>query len=114
MTSPQLAALCEKWQDRIRYLRGWRITAKFVTAKQLPGKYYGQNKYDRDAMTAEIIILRPCDMRKRFQHAPIEATLVHELGHILMPDITDENKEGIEASIDKWAEVLMTAYQEGE
>jgi hypothetical protein len=99
MTTRELAAVCLVWQRRLR-ISDWRIKVEFVSAKKIPGRV-GSIVYDRAVREASICI------RKK---APIEPTLVHELGHLLMPDITPENETGIEAAIDSYTEALIAAY----
>lgn len=108
MTSPDLESLCVLWQKRMR-LADWRIVVEFVEPRKLPKKY-GDIAYDRPTRTAKIRVLNPTSMKKRFGDDPVEATLVHELGHLAMPDITEENKDGIEAAIEFYTDALMTAY----
>jgi hypothetical protein len=109
MTSRELSAVCFVWQKRLR-LSDWRIEVVFVGDKELPKKKYGDIAYDRSSKEAKIRILRPGAMRRRFGKSPVEGTLVHELGHLIMPDITPENEEAIEAAIDFYSEALTNAY----
>ena len=109
MTSRELKAICFVWQKRLR-LSDWRVEVVLVGDKEIPKNRYGDIKYDRSSKEATIRILRPVAMQKRFGKAPVEGTLVHELGHLIMPDITPDNRDAIEAAIDFYTEALTNAY----
>lgn len=111
-TQQDLEALCLVWQKRLR-LCDWRIVVQFVEPRKLPKKY-GDISYDRPTRTATIRILNPDAMQKRYGDAPVESTLVHELSHIPMPDITDENRDDIEEGIEFFTDALITAYEQKE
>jgi predicted HD phosphohydrolase len=110
MRNAELQSLCDAWRQRIRYLRSWKITARFTKRGEI--STYGAIEYDRDQQTAKIRVMRPAEMREKFGDSPVEHTLLHEMGHILEPDVTDENSDGIEASINRWSEALMEAHAE--
>lgn len=110
MTSRELEAVCRVWQMRMR-LRDWNISVCFVSAKKMPEpEKWADIEYNRADQNATVRILRASDMQRRHGRVDVEGSLVHELGHLIMPDLTEENKEQIEAAIDRWAEIVTAAY----
>lgn len=106
MRSRELAPMCRKWQKRMR-LADWRIDIQF--ARKLTHGEFGEIEYDRLRQTADIRILYPSLWKASLD---IEGTLVHELAHLILPDITDDNREWLEAANDRFTELLIEAWSD--
>lgn len=106
MTKRQLSKLLATWQERLR-LRDVAITAEFVRDLQSEGQdCHGLCWSDRAAPSATIQI-RSTPI-KEVPDRPVEWVLIHELLHVLMPDIQPAEYE--EPAINKIAWALYRAY----
>jgi hypothetical protein len=104
MRSRDLVPMCLKWQKRMR-LSDWIIDIKF--AREVPKKGLGHIEYDRLRQRASILVLTPSLWKEPLD---IEGTVVHELGHLILPDITPENEDWLEAANDRYTELLIQAW----
>lgn len=88
-------------------LSDWRVDIRF--ARKLIHGDLGEIEYDRLRQTADIRVLTPSLWKIPLD---IEGTVVHELGHLILPDITAENREWIEAANDRYTDILIAAYED--
>jgi hypothetical protein len=106
MTHAQLKRICATWQKRLRPLHGWRISIRFGDAEEMKDGeqfLYGRVEFEREMMTAEVMVRHPNDMGA-LKPYPVEETVVHELLHLIW--LMDE-----ETAINLMSEALLTAYK---
>lgn len=109
MTLPQLQRLCKVWQRRLR-LQDWKISLQL-----LPNPVMGNGEaadglvdWDDEEVTATVTL------REGLEETRLESTLVHELLHIRMNDLTpnegETNDSGLERTINLLADCFLQAY----
>jgi hypothetical protein len=116
MTRRQLSMACRRWQTRLGLME-WTITAEFVPLARLqkgvdPGRhYYGESDVDLALHRAVIRICQPKEMAMFDPGLPIEWTLLHEMGHILLdPTCRIADDALFELGLDRMAAALIRAY----
>jgi|WetSurMetagenome_2_1015567.scaffolds.fasta_scaffold137204_1 hypothetical protein len=115
MTQRQLALACGRWRRRLG-LEEWRIHALFVPHAKLQTNadrnVYGHTEIDFYKHKATVLICNPEDMALFDPGLPIEATLIHELGHVLLdPSQRIADDALFELGLDRLAAALLKAYE---
>jgi Zn-dependent peptidase ImmA (M78 family) len=105
VTNRRLQALCQTWQERLN-LREWTIDAKVVTRKLLDKGADGNAWWTQDEQKGHIYVWRG------LSDEAAEATLVHELGHVLFEGHGEPADYCVhrERALNKFAAALLTGY----
>ena len=111
MTKAAILKRCKYWQKRLR-LTNWDINFKVVSKADMPGDMVGLCQRWENMNTAEILILDPKDLRSRPFEDTIEATIVHELLHLIVSPLfrnpaSDFEDHAQEAAIEAIAKGLV-------
>jgi hypothetical protein len=117
MTQRQLALACGRWRRRLG-LNEWKVRAEFVPLARLqkgvdPQRhYYGESDIDLARHKAVVRICDPEEMAAFDPELPIEETLLHELGHILLdPSSRIADDSLFELGLDRLSKALLAAYR---
>lgn len=103
-----------QWQDRLG-LQAWGVSLEIKRKEDIDG-YQGRCTFQPCLMEATIYILSPLDWREEYDKEDMEATLVHELLHIVFywytPSPTDNTLEHqhLEQAITRIERALVEKY----
>lgn len=89
MTGKQLQNLCEKWQGVLK-LRDWEVKAVFVPVGDLKPGTAGYVSPSVNNKAAVIEIMREGDYKNQYWAQDVEETLVHELVHLHLIGLGDQ------------------------
>ena len=101
MTEEELQSVMLRYKRRFRCLRGWKVTIRFGTHKELLSKedgatpLYGMVYPDPSTLTAQILVRREEDYGKSKEYGampffPVETTVMHELLHCVLDHVDHE------------------------
>lgn len=116
MTQDELVTLCAEWQKRLR-LQDWIVKPRIARKFDFVDRAQGQCNWTIETKIATILILDPIDYpRDTLFEQDLEQTLVHELLHLHLAGVLEEdnraNEITIEQAIDCTAMALVQLRRE--
>lgn len=91
----QLVALCAEWQQRLG-LAHWKVAVRYARMADMNEHRDGEIEFVRPRLEALIQILYPLDFPPGPHVQDVEATLVHELLHLLWAPVQPQYEESEE------------------
>jgi hypothetical protein len=109
---PDLKRTLETWQQRL-HLQDWSVAIEVVDDHTLGGQSMGDIRWNLNARTASIRILRERDYDLPARKAQLDqqATVIHELIHLLHASNQDQNGAD-EASVVRQTNELLRANRQ--
>ena len=107
MTTGNLKRLCTLWQKRLR-LQDWKVAISFGDVEE---GNCGLTSYYPDEMRADVVIATDVN-QYGYADGGIEATLVHELLHIVIHGHKTQGRSvQMERAINMIADALLDGYR---